>query len=234
MHSILNRRISGFTTRRPQPAALRRRVASPSKPRARRNAALAMGSALLVGLTAVPSAQAESYCNANTMREDASSTWSPYQTPDNATVAYAVKSVIKQFRDGDRYEWGACGSIRYSDGKQRFDCSGLMWFGYHNAGRDFTRRSAHELYWSGAAYPNHENGRRVGMWERKPGDLLFWDTNRDGVIEHVGMYLGRNQTPGMNGKEEIAEALSPTAGIRISGFADRQYGIMPNVVRVIG
>ncbi len=63
-----------------------------------------------------------------------------------------------------------------------FDCSGLTWYVYKEAGISVPRSSI--------AYGTF--GRSVKLSEIKPGDILCWDTFNDGVtrINHVSLYIG--------------------------------------------
>ncbi len=63
-----------------------------------------------------------------------------------------------------------------------FDCSGLVWYAYKMNGIAVPR--------SAISYATF--GKRVTKAQLKPGDVLCWDTYRDGVtkLNHVTMYIG--------------------------------------------
>ena len=95
-------------------------------------------------------------------------------------------------------EWDAKTTSDYCCGQQPiggFDCSGIVWWtmkaaegGYDDtsvrgyAGWSLKQRSSSEM----AAV-----GDRLTYREARPGDLLFFDGNADGTIDHVNIYLGR-------------------------------------------
>lgn len=64
-----------------------------------------------------------------------------------------------------------------------FDCS------------SFTKRAFYEngLYLPRTSRQQAEYGTEVSFSNAKPGDLLFFDTNYDGVINHVGIYIDANR-----------------------------------------
>lgn len=63
-------------------------------------------------------------------------------------------------------------------GKRAFDCSGLMQWGYAQAGISIGRSTWDQI----------ENGVEVSLSDVKPGDLLFTSS-----LGHVGMYIGNGQ-----------------------------------------
>ncbi|MFC4104327.1 C40 family peptidase [Micromonospora zhanjiangensis] len=81
---------------------------------------------------------------------------------------------------GDRYVWGA-------EGPSVFDCSGLTYFAYKQAGLNWGRQTAAGQY---------EFGRKkkltVPTSKLRPGDLIFFDWKGDG-IDHVGIYAGKGK-----------------------------------------
>lgn len=68
---------------------------------------------------------------------------------------------------------------RYADkGYRAFDCSGLMQWGFAQAGVRIGRSTWDQI----------GNGVEVSLNNLKPGDLLFYSN-----LEHVGMYIGNDQ-----------------------------------------
>ena len=59
-----------------------------------------------------------------------------------------------------------------------FDCSGLVHYAYHHAGKNVPRTTGQ--LWSETAAVNHADLR--------PGDVLFFSI--EGKMSHVGLYLG--------------------------------------------
>lgn len=67
------------------------------------------------------------------------------------------------------------------DGRDGFDCSGLVHFAYARAGVPIPRTTA--ALWKAM--------RPVGKHELEVGDLLFFDIA--GKVSHVGMYIGERR-----------------------------------------
>lgn len=92
----------------------------------------------------------------------------------NVTAAIeAAKSQV-----GKPYRWG--GSTETGG----FDCSGLMWWAYGQAGVELPRVSRDQF----------SAGTKVTRSDLLPGDLVYW--SRDGTtagVYHVAMWLGDNQ-----------------------------------------
>jgi cell wall-associated NlpC family hydrolase len=88
------------------------------------------------------------------------------------------------------YKWGAepwTTNYRYTD------CSAFTKLVFKDLGIDIPRSSRDQS----------KAGSFVSKSNLRVGDLLFFDTNGDGTINHVGMYIGNNQfihaTPSING-----------------------------------
>jgi probable enterotoxin B len=101
---------------------------------------------------------------------------------NNLKQIYAEKTLNGMFTRAETY---------VDKGYKAFDCSGLMQWGFKQAGITIGRGTYNQI----------ENGVEVSLDSLKPGDLLF-GTN----LQHVGMYLGNNQW---------IEAPNQTANIRI-------------------
>lgn len=86
---------------------------------------------------------------------------------------------IASKQQGDRYVWG-------SNGPTSFDCSGLVYYSYKQAGVRWGDMTAAGQYQYGA-----EKGWQVSTAHLKPGDLLYFDWNGDGHIDHTGIYAGK-------------------------------------------
>ena len=99
---------------------------------------------------------------------------------------------------GIRYRWGGQSS------KTGFDCSGLTMVVYRLNGLDLPRSSRQQ--W--------KSGRPVYPDKLSTGDLVFFATNGDGRVSHVGIYMGNNNflhAPGSGRK------------IRISSMSNKYY-----------
>lgn len=99
---------------------------------------------------------------------------------------------------GARYVWGATGN-------GAFDCSGFTRFVYRRAAGMTLPRTSRQQFGV---------GERVSRKSLKPGDLLFFNTNRRGV-SHVGIYTG-------NGK--FVHAANPRRGVTTDSVNSRYYG----------
>lgn|GEM_PF-231431 len=90
------------------------------------------------------------------------------------SIADNVIAAGKKFM-GVRYLYGA-----ESDRTDAFDCSSLTQYIYKQNGISIPRSSRQQA----------QAGVYVPKSQLQPGDLIFSDTNRDGVINHVSLYIG--------------------------------------------
>ena len=96
----------------------------------------------------------------------------------------------------------------YADkGYRAFDCSGLMQWGFRQAGVSIGRSTWDQI----------GNGVEVSLNKVQPGDLLFYSS-----LEHVGMYIGNGQW---------IEAPNKKADVRITNVP---WGSIGRARRVIG
>jgi len=75
------------------------------------------------------------------------------------------------------------------------DCSGLSFWAYdrEQLGSDSLTSNEYAsrlIYYEGADGQYRGNTQRIGKDDLKPGDLLFFDTDRDNLMDHVAMYVG--------------------------------------------
>ena len=116
----------------------------------------------------------------------------------------AVISLAKA-QIGKPYEWG-------SEGPNSFDCSGLMYYVFKNgAGITLPRSSKDQA----------KVGKAVLFNDMQPGDIISFDFDGDGVVTHVGMYIGN---------EEFIHARKPgtfveTTSISSTYWKNAIYGI---------
>lgn len=89
-----------------------------------------------------------------------------------AIIDYAYQQVGKGYRVG-------------AEGPDIFDCSGLVWYCYRQAGVKFSRSSSAYYY---AHYVDH-----IGPSELWPGDLVFKQNTWRSGVSHVGIYVGGGQ-----------------------------------------
>ena len=91
----------------------------------------------------------------------------------------SIATLKKRFPNEAAQGWyDAIDSRFYNAGYRAFDCSGLMQWGFAQAGVSISRTT----------YTQVNDGIGVSKSEAQPGDLLI--TNSQG---HVGMYIGNNQ-----------------------------------------
>ena len=90
--------------------------------------------------------------------------------PGAAKVIRLARSLI-----GTPYKWGG-----YSP-RTGFDCSGFIWYVYHQNGVNLPRMSWQQL---GAGSP-------VKRADIRPGDLVFHQVDKDGKSLHVGIVTER-------------------------------------------
>lgn len=96
---------------------------------------------------------------------------------------------------GVPYKFGA-----QSGQTDSFDCSSFTQYVYKQHGIDLPRSSKDQA----------TVGTRVSKDQLQPGDLVFTDTNRDGVINHVSIYIGNGQ---------LLHTYRVGIGVTISDFA---------------
>lgn len=96
---------------------------------------------------------------------------------------------------GTPYVWGGTS-------QSGVDCSGLVLLAFQAAGRHMPRISADQA----------RQGKRVGLNDLKPGDLVAWDnSSRNNGADHIAIYIG-------NGL--IIEAPRPGRNVQISHLYD--------------
>ncbi|SDW13238.1 C40 family peptidase [Paenibacillus sp. CF384] len=111
----------------------------------------------------------------------------------DSVVASNIINKGKQYM-GVPYKFGAKSGITSA-----FDCSSFVQYIYKKNGISLPRSSRQQAV----------KGTRVLKSNLKPGDLIFSDTNRDGKINHVSIYIG-------NGK--VLQTYRVGIGVTISTF----------------
>nr|WP_123043622.1 C40 family peptidase [Cohnella candidum]AYQ75541.1 NlpC/P60 family protein [Cohnella candidum] len=121
--------------------------------------------------------------------------------PTYAAVAVSTNSIAdkviatgEQFM-GVRYQFGAPGGRT-----DVFDCSSFTQYVFKQNGI-YLPRSSRQQAAAGVA---------VSKDQLQPGDLIFSDTNRDGIINHVSIYIGGGQ---------LLHTYRVGIGVTISNFA---------------
>jgi cell wall-associated NlpC family hydrolase len=101
----------------------------------------------------------------------------PQSMGDASRVSYSVgqqAASIAVRQVGVPYRYGG-------DSPTGFDCSGLVHYSYHQAGKAVPRTTTQ--LWKGTSAVNRD--------EIQAGDILFFQI--EGKMSHVGMYLGDNR-----------------------------------------
>jgi len=93
------------------------------------------------------------------------------------SIADNIISTGKKYL-GVSYQFGA-----KSNQTASFDCSSFTQYVYGRNGISLPRSSKQQS----------KVGTYVSKDELQPGDLVFSDTNRDGIINHVSIYIGNDQ-----------------------------------------
>lgn len=107
---------------------------------------------------------------------------------------------------GTPYKWGGTGPLG-------FDCSGFTQYLYKELGINLPRVS----------YQQGTYGKRVGLDQLKPGDLVLWDnSSRNNGADHVAIYIG-------DGK--VIHAPKPGDKVKISSIWDagHAWGVAMNL-----
>lgn len=99
----------------------------------------------------------------------------PAAIADNSNFEERLRKIINPL-SGVPYRYGGT-SVK------GFDCSGFSQYVYKKLDIDLPR----------ASYQQYEVGKKVTIKNMQVGDLIFFDTNRDGKVNHLGIYLGNNK-----------------------------------------
>jgi len=112
-----------------------------------------------------------------------------FQSKAEALRETVVETALDQV--GEDYEYGG------ADPDDGFDCSGLVWYSYKEAGLKLPR----------AAAAQKKAGRPIKFSQARPGDLLFYRFgDRKAADLHVVMYLGDGEgvhAPVRDGEVEV-------------------------------
>ncbi|MEV4555889.1 NlpC/P60 family protein [Kitasatospora sp. NPDC049285] len=119
------------------------------------------------------------------------------QPPSSDRAAVALAAAIAKI--GSPYVYG-------STGPRTFDCSGLMYWSWRQAGVTLPRTSQEQA----------SAGRRVSLAEARPGDLVIFYKD----MHHVGMYAGGGVVvhapyPGARVRYESVNAMPVSSVVRV-------------------
>lgn len=93
------------------------------------------------------------------------------RTPDPSQMNAVINNLLNV-----PYKWGGMTP-------EGFDCSGFTSYVFNSIGITLPRTSQAQF----------DAGQSVEEGDLKPGDLLFFDSEKKGMITHVGIYIGNNQ-----------------------------------------
>jgi cell wall-associated NlpC family hydrolase len=126
----------------------------------------------------------------------------PYATIELPNVSAAMQEVVNF---GIQYvgypyvwsgEWFEPSPVGYCCGYQPvggFDCSGLTWWVMRAVSSSYDPPPREYRGWSLPQRSSAEmaaSGGKVRFADLRPGDLMFYDGDGDGVVDHVDTYLG--------------------------------------------
>jgi cell wall-associated NlpC family hydrolase len=106
---------------------------------------------------------------------------SPVQESPASPTASAIIATAKSYIGKLNYKWGA---EPWNTNYVYTDCSAFVQLVYNKH---------HGLKLPRSSKDQAKVGTYVSKSNLKPGDLVFFDTNNDGVINHVGIYIGNGQ-----------------------------------------
>jgi len=97
---------------------------------------------------------------------------------DNWNVITKEDEILETAKEflGVKYVWAA-------NGPSAFDCSGFTKYVFEKHGISIPRYSGHQA----------NVGTKIAYNELKKGDLVFFDTDKKGKVNHVGIFLGDNK-----------------------------------------
>lgn len=136
-------------------------------------------------------------------------------TQASSKVASIVS--IANNKVGSVYVWGA-------EGPRVFDCSGLAYYAYKKSGVSLGGRLTALAY--------SRKGTAVGKSNLKAGDLIFFDGNGDGVIDHIA--ISKGGTKFVQASKSFGKVVVSSFSTKIPG-KDKTYGdIYVKSRRVVG
>lgn len=112
-----------------------------------------------------------------------------------------IVKYLLQFK-GTPYVWGGTSP-------SGFDCSGLIQYGFQHFGINLPRTT----------YDQIGQGTSIGMKGLRPGDLVFFDTDRSVAgPDHVGIYMGNGKMFHTPRPGKSAEVVDMTSGYYMDRF----------------
>lgn len=121
------------------------------------------------------------YNHVNTVKKYGSTAPQTTQMPSSSDLGDRVVSAALKYL-GVPYKLGGDYDL---DGTYAFDCSGFVKRAYADVGVKLPRTATQQ--W------NQTKGNQVTLDTAKKGDLVFFDLNQNGSIDHDGIYIGNHQ-----------------------------------------
>ncbi|MBP3963297.1 C40 family peptidase [Paenibacillus lignilyticus] len=116
----------------------------------------------------------------------------------NSSIVNDIIATGKQYLGVD-YKYGAKTTTT-----SVFDCSSFVQYIFKQHGIDLPRTSRQQA----------KVGTKVTKDQLQPGDLVFSDTNRDGVINHVSLYIG---------DDKLLQTYRVGVGVTVSKFSGSSW-----------
>ncbi|MCY9578394.1 MULTISPECIES: C40 family peptidase [Paenibacillus] len=116
-----------------------------------------------------------------------------------AEAAYSTSVANKVIQTGKKYIGTPYVFGAKTGRTTAFDCSSFTQYIFKKNGIKLPRSSRQQS----------KVGTKVSKTKLLPGDLIFSDTNRDGVINHVSVYMGNNK---------VIHTYKKGVGVTISNF----------------
>ncbi|WP_091215958.1 C40 family peptidase [Paenibacillus sp. BC26] len=117
---------------------------------------------------------------------------------ENSSIVNDIIATGKQYL-GVEYKFGAKTTTT-----SVFDCSSFVQYIFKQHGIDLPRSSRQQA----------KVGTKVTKDQLQPGDLVFSDTNRDGVINHVSLYIG---------DDKLLQTYRVGVGVTVSKFSGSSW-----------
>jgi cell wall-associated NlpC family hydrolase len=121
----------------------------------------------------------------------ASASYFDYVPPAPSATASEIVSTAVSYIGQFRYQYGA---EPWTTNNQYSDCSAFVQLVFNKIhGYNLPRTSIKQS----------KEGTMVQKSELKPGDLVFFDTNNDGIINHDGIYIGNGEFVHMSPSNDV-------------------------------
>ena len=123
---------------------------------------------------------------------------------ENTTVGINIANSALS-KQGSRYYWGATGPTY-------FDCSGLVYWAYNQAGIKIGRTTA-------AGYA--ESGKNISYSNLQIGDVITFNYGRG--VAHIGIYIGNGQMVHASGKGSTTFGQYADQCVKVTSIAPGSY-----------